>query len=319
MLLAATLAVGATMAGIGPIAEALGVAAARFWSFAYAQARGIGSLGFLVANLVVGALIAAHRLLDRALVDRRLPGRRSPCSRSAIPARARSRARSRPTCGEIGRLMLNPVFALFMAAVAFTQASHAVMYALGIAALARARPRRGARSARSGPPSVATEIVFMVPFGAWRSRSGSGRSGRWRSRALAGIVRWGAMMADPTGFWLWPIQGAARADLRDGASRRRSRSSPAPCPSATPPPPRAPPARWRSAAVMALAMALAAAVYPALGGRTYGIGVALSRARPRLWLRAGGRGAGGLMRAGRLIAVVDLIEALTTLAWPDSA
>ena len=51
MLLAATLAVGAALAGIGPIAEALGVAAARRHGFAYAQARGLGSLGFLAANL----------------------------------------------------------------------------------------------------------------------------------------------------------------------------------------------------------------------------------------------------------------------------
>ena len=58
MLLAATLAVGVAMAGIGPIAEALGVAAARAWDFPYAQARGFGSLGYLGANLAIGVLIA---------------------------------------------------------------------------------------------------------------------------------------------------------------------------------------------------------------------------------------------------------------------
>lgn len=53
-LLVATLAVGATMAGIAPISEALGLAASRFWSFPYAQARAFGSLGFLGANLAAG-------------------------------------------------------------------------------------------------------------------------------------------------------------------------------------------------------------------------------------------------------------------------
>jgi PPP family 3-phenylpropionic acid transporter len=60
MLLAATLAVGIAMAGLFPIGEALGVAAARAWRFSYAQARGVGSIGFLLANLLVGALIARY-------------------------------------------------------------------------------------------------------------------------------------------------------------------------------------------------------------------------------------------------------------------
>lgn len=58
LLLAATVGVGAAMAGIGPISEALGLAAARVHGFAYAHARGMGSLGFLLANLAGGALIA---------------------------------------------------------------------------------------------------------------------------------------------------------------------------------------------------------------------------------------------------------------------
>ena len=57
-LLAATIAVGAAMAGTGPLAEALGVAAARARNFPYSPVRGLGSAGFLAANLVVGALIA---------------------------------------------------------------------------------------------------------------------------------------------------------------------------------------------------------------------------------------------------------------------
>ena len=58
MLLAATVAVGVSMAGTGPLAEALGVAAARARRFPYSPVRGLGSTGFLAANLIVGALIA---------------------------------------------------------------------------------------------------------------------------------------------------------------------------------------------------------------------------------------------------------------------
>ena len=58
VLFAATLATGAAFAAATPLLETLGVAAARGHGFAYAQARGIGSLGYLGANLIAGAWIA---------------------------------------------------------------------------------------------------------------------------------------------------------------------------------------------------------------------------------------------------------------------
>ncbi len=93
--------------------------------------------------------------------------------------------------------------------------------------------------------------------------------------ALGGILRWGAMMADPTGFWLWPIQSLHALTFAMGHLGAIAFIS------------RAVPDRYAAAAqgatgamavggVMALGMALAAAVYPELGGRTYGIGVVFS-------------------------------------------
>jgi PPP family 3-phenylpropionic acid transporter len=83
------------------------------------------------------------------------------------------------------------------------------------------------------------------------------------------------MMADPTGFWLWPIQGLhaltfAMAHL--GAIAFISRAVPdrgsAAAQGAT--------GAMAVGGVMALQMALAAAVYPRLGGGTYAIGVVSS-------------------------------------------
>jgi PPP family 3-phenylpropionic acid transporter len=272
VLLAATLAVGATMAGIGPIAEALGVAAARFWGFAYAQSRGLGSLGFLGANLLVGALIArvgsgialwwiVACMAGVVLLVRRHPGGRRV--QGQIP----------PDLREIGRLVVHPVFAVFMGVFAFTQASHAVMYAYGSIhwrALGISETRIGALWAAS----VGTEIVFMVAIGAWAAQ----RLGPVRAMALsgvAGVVRWGAMMLDPTGFWLWPIQGLHALTFAVGHLGAIGFIS------------RAVPDRYAAAAqgatgsmaaggVLALGMLLAAALYPSLGGRTYGLGVASS-------------------------------------------
>ena len=114
------------------------------------------------------------------------------------------RDRAPPGFREIGRLIELPVFAIFMAAVAFSQASHATYYALGSfhwRALGLGEGRIGALWAFS----VGVEVVLMVAGGAFLM----GRVGAVGSLALSGaggIIRWGAMMADPTGFILWPLQ-----------------------------------------------------------------------------------------------------------------
>ncbi len=272
VLLLATLGVGAAWAGIGPLAEALGVAAARSHRFAYAQARGIGSMGYLGANLAIGVLIAVTGsgivlwwivacMAGLIALSVRHPGARRV--KGQIP----------PAMREIGRLVVNPVFAIFMAAVAFIQSSHAVLYAYGSIhwrALGISEPRIGALWAFS----VAVETIFMLFFGtAAIQRLGPVRA--MAGAALAGIVRWSAMMADPTGFWLWPIQGMHALTFAMGHLGAIAFIT------------RAVPDRYSAAAqgatgamavggVTALGMVLAAAVYPELGGRTYAIGVASS-------------------------------------------
>ena len=53
------LCASAAMAGLIPIGDALGMAAARAWRFDYAPARAVGSAAFLGANLLMGWAIGA--------------------------------------------------------------------------------------------------------------------------------------------------------------------------------------------------------------------------------------------------------------------
>lgn len=271
-LLVATLAVGASMAGITPIAEALGVAAARAWRFPYAQARGIGSVGFLLSNLLVGALIGwtgswiALWWIVACMVAVMLLALNHPGG-------GRVRGQVPPSMGEIRTLVMNPVFAIFMATVAFLQASHAVMYAYGSIHwrdLGVSEATIGALWAAS----VGAEILFMLTVGtAVIARMGP--VGALALSGIGGVVRWGMMMTDPTGVWLWPIQGLHTLTFATGHLGAIAFIT------------RAVPERYAAAAqgatgamavggVMALGMALSAMLYPALGGRTYGLGVASS-------------------------------------------
>ncbi len=272
VLLLATLATGACLAAIGPIAEALGIAASRALGFPYAPARGLGSLGFLLANLAVGALISVFGtqvalwwmvvcFLLAALLVRRHPGGR------------KVQGQTPPRMDEIRALITNPVFAVFVAALSFTQASHAVFYAYGTihwTALGLSETRIGALWAAA----VGAEILFMVTIGgavaAWlgpvRALALSG---------LAGLVRWGAFMFDPVGWVLWPLMSLHAFTFAVGHLGAMAFIT------------RAVPARFGAAAqgaaaamaaglVLALATAAAAWAYPVWGGLTYGIGFAMS-------------------------------------------
>jgi MFS transporter, PPP family, 3-phenylpropionic acid transporter len=286
LLFLLTLASGAAMAGIMPIGEALGVAAARSSAFAYAQARAMGSAGFLGASLMVGVLTP---VLGTGLVLWWVVGCLVALAWLARdhPGGGKVKGQIPPSLREIGGLVVDPLFALFIATVAFTQASHAVLYALGSVhwrELGLGEGRIGALWA----VGVAVEIVVLFTFGSTLV----GRLGPVRSIALAagaGVVRWGGMMADPTGPLLWPLQALHAVTF--GVAHLGAMAF---IGQAVPP-------RFGAAAqgamsamavglLMALAMAVAAAIYPSAGGLTYGIsaglsalGLALSAVLARRW------------------------------------
>lgn len=288
VLLLATLGTGAAFAGITPVSEALGLAAARVWNFHYAQARGIGSSGYLIGSVLSGMLaawagswvvlwwIVVCMLAAAALAV-------------AHPGGGQVRSASPPRLDEIGRLMLNPTFLLFAGAVAFLQASHAVLYALSSIHWREL----GVGATDIGllwAVSVATEVLFLVVFGtAVTERLGA--VGTLALGCLVGVVRWGAMMLDPVGVWLLPLQmlhavtfgtgllgamafiGRAVPDRYTAAAQGASAS-------------------MAAGAVMALGMAVAAWLYPALGGATYGIGVVCAAIGLALCLALGRRWSG---------------------------
>jgi MFS transporter, PPP family, 3-phenylpropionic acid transporter len=272
MLLVVTIGAGAAFAGLAPIGEALGIAAARIHGFPYAQARGLGSIGFLAANLIVGALMArlgtgiALWWIVACLLGVALLGLHHPGGGGV-------RDRAPPSFREIGRVISLPVFAIFMGAVAFSQASHATYYALGSfhwRALGIGEGRIGALWAFS----VAVEVLLMVAGGAYLMN----RVGAVGSLVLAGgggLVRWGAMMADPTGLLLWPLQALHALSFAAGHLGAMAFIA------------RAVPARYGAAAqgatgamavglALAVGMVLSAALYPHLGGRTYAVGLVFS-------------------------------------------
>jgi PPP family 3-phenylpropionic acid transporter len=289
VLLVATLAIGVALAGIGPIAEALGVNAARRSGFDYARSRAAGSFGFLASNLVLGAVIAvtgawialwtiAVWLIVLALLAPGHPGGQKLVGHAP------------PSLRQIGRVALDPVFGLFLVTVACVQSSHATIFALGSihwAELGLGETRIGMLWAFS----VLAEIVLLIGFGSGLIRR-LGPVGALGGGAVAAMVRWALMATDPAGWLLWPLQSLHA--LTFGLSHLGAIAFIA----------RAVPVRYGAAAqgamaalgvglFMALAMLISAALYPRLGGGTYAIGAVLGVAGLGLAWLLGRRWSGG--------------------------
>lgn len=287
-LLALTLAASLAWAGLFPLGEGLGLAAARDAGFSYAQARGVGSLAFLLASLAVGSLARDHGseavrywIVATLLLALPLALLHPGGAAGAAPAMR---------LAAMGRFALRREVLLLAGAIAAIQGSHAVLYALGSLhwrALGLDEGRIGALWAAA----VVAETLLLVGLGPWIDR----RLGPVRAIALAGaagVLRWGAMSLDPAGWALWPLQclhaltfATAHAGMM-GFFRLA-------LPAGLAAPGQGFVMQLCAGGALALGMAAGGALYPALGGATYALGAMLAAAGTLLALALGRAWRGG--------------------------
>ncbi|WP_185803649.1 MFS transporter [Pontivivens nitratireducens] len=283
VLLLATLCSGIVFAGMIPIADALGGAAARTAGFAYAPARSLGSFAFLVASLGVGWLVGRYGIgvaqwwIVASLALTIWFG-------ATHPGGGKVRQSTPPRLSDLGRLLSEKRFLVFLAAIGFAQSSHAVLYVYGSLHW-RALGVEEAVIGQLWAFGVAVETALMLFVGTWLIAR-FGAVGAIAISACAGIVRWGIMMTDPTGVALWVTQSlhaltfaaghlggiafiGAAVPERLAASAQGMFSS------------------VIGGVLFAIAMAIAALVYPYAGGATYGVALAMSLTGLvfALWLR----------------------------------
>ncbi len=273
LVLLGTLVTGAILSGMIPLGEALGSGAAQRHGFAYAVPRAVGSVAFLLANLVVGALIGAYGanmalwwivalLLVAAVLAPGHPGAGIRGSDGAPPGFA-----------EIGRMLTHPTFALFTAAAAMSLASHGVYYLYGSIHW-RSLGLGEALIGRLWAFSVGVEVIVMLLLGERLIRR-LGPVGALTLSGLGGIGRWGMMALDPLGPGLWALQATHTLTFVAGHLGAIAFIA------------QAVPGRFAATAqgafmgfgsgiFMALTMMLGAVVYPLAGGLTYLLAAAMS-------------------------------------------
>ena len=195
-------------AGIIPLTDVLSLRLARHGGFAFSVPRGFGSVAFVVANVVMGALlvrasvdlvivwIVVAALLIAAVAAFVLPP--EPVD-EAGPSLGAERFRG------MGRLAVNPTFMTAIFAIGAVQAAHAFFYGFS-AILWKAQGLAESLTGLLWAFSVVVEIGFMWWIEPWRRRRGIGPWLMLVIGAGAAAVRWTAMAFAPPLWLLWPLQ-----------------------------------------------------------------------------------------------------------------
>lgn len=205
VLLAATLVTVGAMSAMVPVGDALSVAAARSFGFAYGRARAAGSAAFLLVNLGLGAALGSLGA-DAALWTIAVCLGVAGWLGWTHPGGGRVTPGPRPTLAELGRLVRARAFLPFALAAGLAQASHGAFYAYGSLhwrALGVPEGTIGALWAFG----VAVEVALMLTVGA-RLVARLKPSGALALAGAVGVARWGLMTLDPVGPGLWALQAS---------------------------------------------------------------------------------------------------------------
>ena len=201
--------VGATAAAaLIPLSDVLTLRAARREGFNFSLPRGCGSAAFVVANVVMGALltraspdavivwIGTAALLIAVTAWRVLPAE-LVTDGPRVPGLERFKG--------LGRLVVDPVFMTAIFAVGAVQAAHAFYY--GFSAIAwKAQGIPESMTGLLWAFSVVVEIGFMWVIEPWRRRAEIGPWLMLSVGAGAAVVRWTLMAFSPPLWALWPLQ-----------------------------------------------------------------------------------------------------------------
>lgn len=202
--------VGATAMGVlVPLTDVLTLRLSDRLGFSFALPRGAGSAAFVVANVLMGAVLltASADAIIIAIVAASLG--MTVVALLALPAEPVADAgplRGRERFRGLGRLLRDPVLMTAIFAVGAVQAAHAFQYGFS-AILWKAQGISEAVTGQLWAFGVVAEIALLWLLEPWRRRIGIGPWSLLVVGAAAAVLRWSAMAFAPPLWLLWPLQG----------------------------------------------------------------------------------------------------------------
>lgn len=195
------------IATITPLADVISMRKARELDFNYGFSRGVGSAGYIVGNIVVGALLVRT---SSDLVVGWIVAAALACAAAGRwllpPERVREDAAAssfRERFAGVGELLRDPAFMTAVFAVGLIQSSHAFYYAFS----ALAWKAQGIPENLTGllwAFGVAIEIAFLWFMEPWRRAMGPGRL--LLLGGVAAVFRWTVLALSPPLWMLFPLQ-----------------------------------------------------------------------------------------------------------------
>lgn len=196
------------MAGLAPLSDVLTLQAARRYGFDFALPRGFGSAAFVMANVIMGAILA-RASADWVIVWIALAGGLIAMTGATVlpddPVTEGPRTSGRERFAGLARLTTNPIFMTAILAIGAVQATHGFYYAFS----AIAWKAQGVGETMTGllwGVSVVAEIAFMWWLEPWRKRRGIGPQTLLAIGGVAAVLRWTALALAPPLWALWPLQ-----------------------------------------------------------------------------------------------------------------
>jgi PPP family 3-phenylpropionic acid transporter len=201
--------VGATAMGVlVPLTDVMTLRLAGRLGFSFSLPRGAGSAAFVVANIVMGALLL-HWRPDGVIVWL-VAASLGLAAVAVFALPAEPVADGAPVAGlerfrGLGRLVADPVFMTAIFAIGAVQAAHAFQYAFS-ALLWKTQGISEAVTGQLWAFGVVVEIALMWLVEPWRRRVGIGPWSLLMLGSAAAVVRWSAMAFAPPLWLLWPLQ-----------------------------------------------------------------------------------------------------------------
>lgn len=190
-----------------PLTDALTLRLARRDGFAFSVPRGVGSVTFILANVVMGVMLRSGQVDLVPIWIIAFNGLLALMALAAPPEPVRdlSSEAQQPRLAGLGRLMSDRAFMTLVVGVGLIQASHAFYYAFSSIIWRN----QGISTRDVGLLwgfSVAVEVALMWGLEPWRRRLRLGPLPMLLLGGGAAVVRWAALALEPPLAWLWPLQ-----------------------------------------------------------------------------------------------------------------
>jgi PPP family 3-phenylpropionic acid transporter len=188
-----------------PLSDVIVLRLAARQGFAYAVPRGVGSAGYVLANILGGALIGVFGPLTIPIwmaTGGGLTAVATPLTLPPEPVSAHAVAKDR--WGGAGALLRNRAFMLMIVSSGLIQAGHAFYYSFS-ALIWRDQGLSPTLIGLLWGVGVGMEVLFLWFGEPWRRRVGADRL--LILGGLGGLVRWTAFAFSPPAWMLFPLQG----------------------------------------------------------------------------------------------------------------